>query len=153
MSLLTPKDCMQVMGQPDLQMEQQFLTLRSYARFRSKIKAIPNNLYINKAMASPLEKAFQNLVDDGLGDLIRTWDGCFNIRKQRGSSVWSLHSYALALDINAAWNGLGKTPTMDRRIVRCFARAGFDWGGYWQRPDGMHFQLGREVFFAFYSKR
>jgi hypothetical protein len=26
-------------------------------------------------------------------------------------------------------------------LVRCFAEAGFEWGGLWRTPDGMHFQL------------
>jgi hypothetical protein len=73
---------------------------------------------------------------------LKTFDGCFNIRKQRGAASQSLHSWGIAIDVNAAWNGLGKaTSTYQHGFVKCFTDAGFDWGGTWKRLDGMHFQL------------
>jgi hypothetical protein len=30
---------------------------------------------------------------------------------------------------------------MSPELVACFKDAGFDWGGEWSKPDGMHFQL------------
>jgi hypothetical protein len=48
----------------------------------------------------------------------------------------------VAIDVNAAWNGFGKPPTMSSEFVKCFTDAHFDWGGRWSgTPDGMHFQL------------
>jgi hypothetical protein len=88
-----------------------------------------------------LEKAFKNIIDRGLVNELKTWDGCFNIRKKRGATSASLHSWGIAIDINAAWNGFGKPPTMSKELVSCFKDVGFDWGGDWTRPDGMHFQL------------
>lgn len=55
----------------------------------------------------------------------------------------SLHSWGLAIDFNAAWNGFGKTPTMSPELVKCFTDAGLDWGGTWSRPDGMHFEIAK----------
>jgi hypothetical protein len=55
----------------------------------------------------------------------------------------SLHSWGLAIDINAATNRFGGKPTMSAELVKCFTDAGFDWGGVWSNPDGMHFQLAR----------
>lgn len=106
-----------------------------------EVGAIPKRLYCNIDMLKPLEKAFRNVIDRGLIDELRTWDGCFNIRKKRGATSPSLHSWGVAIDINAAWNGFGKTPTMSADLVECFTDAGFDWGGVWSKPDGMHFQL------------
>ena len=83
---------------------------------------------------------FENVKKRGLEDQVKTWDGCFNIRKKRGASSSSLHSWGLAIDINAAWNGFGKKPTMSPELVACFTDAGMDWGGTWSTPDGMHFQ-------------
>ena len=34
---------------------------------------------------------------------------------------------------------------MDMRIVEVFEKWGFEWGGHWRRPDGMHFELKRIV--------
>lgn len=108
-----------------------------------EIGAVPNRVYCNKDMQAPLERALSLLKARGLGHLIKTWDGCFNIRKKRGLQAQSLHSWGLAIDINASWNALGVAPTMPLAVVECFEEAGFEWGGRWTRPDGMHFQLAR----------
>jgi hypothetical protein len=102
---------------------------------------IPNTIYCNKDVANALQDAFLNIIGRCLQEELKTWDGCFNIRKKRGLNSWSLHSWAIAVDINAAWNGLGKEPQMTPELVKCFTDAGFDWGGKWKRKDGMHFQL------------
>jgi hypothetical protein len=106
-----------------------------------KIDSIPKRIYCNKDLVKPLEQALKLIVDYHLVSLVKTWDGCFNIRKKRGASSPSLHSWGYAVDINAAWNTFGKTPTMPSQLVQCFKEAGFDWGGNWAKPDGMHFQL------------
>ena len=106
-----------------------------------EIGVLPNRIYCNKLMVEPLTRAFGNIIDRGMLSEVRTWDGCFHIRKQRGARTASLHSWGLAVDLNAAWNQLGKPPTMSKALVRCFTDAGLDWGGTWKRPDGMHFQL------------
>ena len=48
---------------------------------------------------------------------------------------------AVVCAVNAAWNGFGKKPTLSAGFVKCFTDGGFDWGGLWAQPDGMHFQL------------
>ena len=106
-----------------------------------EIGAVPKRLYCNKDLVGPLSQAFTNLLSRGKISELKTWDGCFNIRKKRGLSSMSLHSWGIAIDVNAAWNGLGKTPTLSPEFVKCFTDAGFDWGGTWTRKDGMHFQL------------
>ena len=105
--------------------------------------AIPRKIYCNRDFVTLLEKAFKNVNDRGLAAQVKTWDGCFNIRKKRGATSMSLHSWGLAIDINAAWNGFGKQPTMSPELVKCFTDAGLDWGGKWSRPDGMHFQIAK----------
>ena len=102
---------------------------------------IPKKLYCNKDLITPLSNAIQKLIITGKISELKTWDGCFNIRKKRGLSSMSLHSWGLAIDVNAAWNQLNMTPTLSPEFVKCFTDAGFDWGGTWTRKDGMHFQL------------
>jgi hypothetical protein len=92
-------------------------------------------------MIEPLTKAFKNLISTGYVKELKTWDGCFNIRKKRGLSSQSLHSWGIAVDINAFENQLNMTPKLSAGFVKCFTDAGFDWGGTWTRKDGMHFQL------------
>ena len=106
-----------------------------------EVGAIPKKLYCNKDLVGPLSQALKNLIDTGNIAELKTWDGCFNIRKKRGLSSMSLHSWGIAIDVNAAWNQLNMTPTLSAAFVKCFTDAGFEWGGTWQRKDGMHFQL------------
>jgi len=106
-----------------------------------EIGVLPNKIYCNRDMVDPLKRAFTNIIERGLIEQVKTWDGCFNIRKKVGALSQSLHSWGVAIDINAAWNGYNKTPTMSKELVDCFKDAGFDWGGDWTKPDGMHFQI------------
>jgi hypothetical protein len=140
--MVTSQDCIDKYGYPTPTMERKHMVLWDVPDEINKcIPELPNRIYCNKDLVEPLEKAFNNIIERRLEDEIKTWDGCFNIRRKRGLKSWSLHSWAIAIDINATRNGLGQTPSMDRRLVACFTDAGFDWGGIWTRPDGMHFQL------------
>lgn len=106
-----------------------------------EIGVIPKRIYCNKDMVAPLTQAFKNLIERGFVDELKTWDGCFNIRRMRGLQSMSLHSWGIAVDVNAFENGLNKTPKLSAGFVKCFTDAGFEWGGNWKRRDGMHFQL------------
>jgi hypothetical protein len=108
-----------------------------------EIGVIPKKLYCNRDMIKPLAAAFQALISTGHVNELKTWDGCFNIRKKRGLNSASLHSWGIAIDLNASWNGLGKQPTLSPGFVKCFTDNGFEWGGTWKRLDGMHFELSK----------
>lgn len=142
---VTTKDCIEKYGLPNVEMERSFMTLyRVPETIAKSIPTLPNRIYCNYDLVAKLEQALQNTIDRGLQDELKTWDGCFNVRLKRGSKDpedWSLHSWGIAIDINAAWNGLGKEPQMSEALVKCFTDAGFHWGGNWTRKDGMHFQL------------
>ena len=142
--MVTSNDCIKKYGTPDIHMERKHLELWDIpAEINKAIPELPNRLYCNKALKAPFLLAFQNLIKQDLACQIMTWDGCFNIRKKKGGSTYSLHSWAIAIDINAAWNGFGATPQMPAEVVKCFTDAGFDWGGTWSKKDGMHFQLSK----------
>lgn len=103
-----------------------------------------NAIYANKDIHGPLLAALQHVHDQGLGDLLHTYDGCFNIRMVRGSnSSFSAHSYGLALDLNCNENPLGATHGgfyKHPEFVKCFTDQGFAWGGnFHSRKDPMHF--------------
>lgn len=109
-----------------------------------EIGVIPKRIYCNKDMVKPLTKAFKALIKTGKVAELKTWDGCFNIRKMRKSNLMSLHSWGVAIDVNAFENGLFREPKLSPEFVKCFTDAGFDWGGNWHnRKDGMHFQLAK----------
>ena len=137
--MVTSKDCLKKYGPPETE---KFMVMWDVPT-ELEHGAIPKRIYCNRDMVAPLTQAFKNVVDRGLAAQIKTYEGCFNIRRKRGGASSSLHSWGIAIDINAAWNGFGKTPTMSKELVKCFTDAGFDWGGSWSKPDGMHFQLAR----------
>ena len=103
-------------------------------------------IYCNRAIAVPLRQALDNVVLRGIVLELKTIDGCFNIRKQRGDLLrLSFHSWGMAIDINAAENVLGTYGNLSGSLVACFTDAGFVWGGEWKhRPDPMHFQYVTE---------
>lgn len=101
----------------------------------------PKKIFVNKDFQPILEKSLRNVISRGFASELKTWDGCFMIRQKRGLSSLSLHSWALAIDINAFENGLNVKPKLSNGFVKCFTDAGCDWGGVWARLDGMHFQL------------
>ncbi len=138
--MITSQACLTRFGKPTTQ-NAHYMTLFTFPKaLRGQIQALPTRVYCHQLLAGPLRCALDNVAAAGLGSEIKTWNGCFNIRWQRRhTGVWSLHSWGLAIDINAA----GQKPTMSMALVDCFVRAGFDWGGHWRVPDGMHFQLRR----------
>jgi hypothetical protein len=116
-----------------------------------EIGVIPKRIYTNTDMVKPLEQAFKNLIERDHINELKTWDGCFNIRKKRGLNSMSLHSWGIAIDMNAFCNPLGlsrqeivkkgMTP-FSEQFLDCFRSSGFDCGADWKsRPDFMHMQL------------
>jgi hypothetical protein len=139
--MVTSAQCLKKWGDPAIvENELKYMTVWDVPT-HLEIGVIPKKLYCNKQIVAPLIQAFTNLIDRGFVKELKTWDGCFNVRRKRGLKSMSLHSWGIAIDVNAAWNGLGKTPVLSAGFVKCFTDAGFDWGGTWTRKDGMHFQL------------
>lgn len=137
--MVTSAQCLKKYGNPELEKNMIVWDVPT----ELEIGMIPKKIYCNKDMVKPLSTAFKNLIDTGKVKELKTWDGCFNIRKKRGLSSMSLHSWGIAIDVNAAWNGLNKEPVLSKEFVKCFTDAGFEWGGTWKRKDGMHFQLSK----------
>jgi hypothetical protein len=98
-------------------------------------------IWCNKDIAPVLEAVFEEIADQALAHFIKTFDGCFSVRKQRGNGmIWSVHTWALAIDLNAAENPLSAKSRMHPGIVEIFKTHGFVWGGDFKRKDAMHYQ-------------
>jgi len=98
-------------------------------------------IYCNTDVASDLDLIFEGILMEGLEEEIKKFDGCFNIRKVRGSKKrWSLHSFGLAVDFNASTNKMGTFGDMHPAVVDIFRCYGWVWGGEFKRKDPMHFQ-------------
>lgn len=137
--MVTAAECLTKYGQPA---KEQNLTLWDVPA-ELEVGVIPKKIFCNKDLIGPLQQAFKNLIERGFVSELKTWDGCFNIRKKRGQNTMSLHCWAIAIDLNAAWNPFGGATTLSAGFVKCFTDAGFDWGGTWKKKDGMHFQLAK----------
>lgn len=74
---------------------------------------------------------------------VSIYGGAYNYRLMRGGNSLSMHSWGCAIDLDPARNGLGDTTPRFRQfpeVLRAFADEGWEWGGDWSRPDGMHWQ-------------
>ena len=73
---------------------------------------------------------------------ITDFGGCFNIRPIKGSSNWSNHSWACAIDLSPGSNGFNvQKTTLGKIVVETFKAQGWLWGGdYRGRKDPMHFE-------------
>jgi hypothetical protein len=102
-------------------------------------------IYVNRDMAGPLNRALNNVLVRGLLNELKTFDGVYRIRDVRGCpGQVSTHSYALAIDINAAENPLGAPSKLSPAFVKCFTDEGFSWGGKFHRLDAQHFSYAWE---------
>lgn len=103
----------------------------------------------HRDMIPQLRAALREVVDAGLAGQIDTSDygGCWvprHILFDPSRSI-SMHAWGLAIDFNVHTNMYGDAPTLDPRIVEIFRRWGFEWGGDWSTPDGMHFELNAVI--------
>lgn len=103
----------------------------------------------HRLLIPQLQAALNEITAEGLTDLIRADDygGCYVPRfiDRDPSLPLSMHAFGLAVDINVSTNLLGSEGDQDPRVVEIFEKWGFEWGGHWDRPDPMHFELARIV--------
>lgn len=70
-----------------------------------------NRFTCHKLVVEPIQAAMEEILDyytlDGIKDLrLDMWGGCLNVRKMRGGSNYSMHSWGAAIDWNPANNRL-----------------------------------------------
>lgn len=119
------------------------------------IPALPNRMYVNKDIVPVLEHTLNNIISLGAYKEIKTYDGLFNIRYIRGSKTkLSIHSWGLAIDLNAANNPLGKTKAesialglnpFSTLFDEVWRDAGWTCGIDFKRGDGMHFEYTAHI--------
>jgi hypothetical protein len=97
----------------------------------------------HRRMVPQLRSALAEIQAAGLASKITTYDGCYVPRfiERDPSHAISLHTWGIAIDLDAATNGRGVQGTMDPQVVSIFKRWGFRWGGDWTYTDPMHFEL------------
>jgi hypothetical protein len=119
----------------------------SWVRRNITTKSVPilGMVTCNRLMFPQLIGALEQIRAAGLASKIDVADfgGCYNPRyvdrdPHRGLSR---HAWGLALDINGTANPEGAPSRQDPGLVAAFERWGFRWGGRWNPPDAMHFEL------------
>lgn len=110
-------------------------------------------LQLHVKAKAPFERVMASLVTAGLTSGLLTCAGSYVTRHKGWNPARGLspHSWGIAIDVNAEWNGYGQTPAAlgahgsCRQFVPYFEAEGFAWGGYFSSPfeDGMHFELAR----------
>jgi D-alanyl-D-alanine carboxypeptidase len=101
----------------------------------------------NRAFVPILRTALAEVERRGLASTIHPgqYAGCFvpKFVLHDPTQIISHHTWGSAFDINVPENGFGAPPHEDLRLVSVFESLGFQWGGRWMVPDGMHFEFLR----------
>ena len=112
-----------------------------------------NTIMCHKLVADKLKAVFGDLLAHygyfkikELG--IDLFGGCFNYRKMRGGSAWSMHSWGIAIDLDPARNQLKETSKTARfarpeykPMIDIFYSHGFISLGIEKNFDFMHFEI------------
>jgi hypothetical protein len=102
-----------------------------------------NTVRCNAKIAASLLRIIKELANH-YPEVLADYNGCYNFRKMRGGSSYSLHAYGAAIDFMAGKNG-NRTPwptkaDMPIGVMEIFAREGWlSAGAFWGR-DSMHSQ-------------
>ena len=110
---------------------------------RTETLPIMGRVTCHRLMLTQLRGALQDVVDAGLASSLTTYDGCYVPRfiERNPENSISLHTWGIAIDMDAASNYRGIRGTMNPEVVKIFKRWGFRWGGDWRYTDPMHFEL------------
>lgn len=111
------------------------------------LPGLRHRLYLNRRIEAPLRLALEQCLE--LGDAYEVLTiGCFAPRAKRTNPLaYSVHSWGMAVDINADTNRLAAAAgdpcvtDIPEAWVTVWERVGWTWGGRWHRPDPMHFQF------------
>lgn len=111
-------------------------------------------LVVHRLVASRFVELFGRWDNAGLLPMLLTLDGTHVTRMKRGSeasldtSKLSTHAFGAAIDVNAKWNAFGARPAIRGStgsvvdLIPIALECSFVWGGFWSKPDGMHFEVG-----------
>jgi hypothetical protein len=97
----------------------------------------------HRLMLPQLRGALADVQAAGLASSLHSYDGCYVPRfiERNPEHAISLHTWGIAIDLDASTNYRGIRGTMDPQVVDIFKRWGFRWGGDWTYTDPMHFEL------------
>ena len=113
-----------------------------------------NSIMCHKLIADRLTSVFNELmVEYGYNKIkelgIDLFGGCFNYRRMRNGTAWSMHAWGIAIDLDPARNTLKETSRTARfarpeykPMIDIFYKHGFISLGKEKNYDWMHFEIG-----------
>lgn len=112
-------------------------------------KPMSTGILVNKMCSEAMLAAFREIWEKAGHDQkavdktgASDYGGCYNPRPIAGSSNWSNHSWAAAIDLSPGSNGFNMKSTLSTIVIDAFKRQGARWGGdYKGRKDPMHFEF------------
>lgn len=116
-------------------------------------KVVVKKMVCHKLIAEQLKAVFRDLLlaygYEKIKELgIDLFGGCFNFRKMRGGTSWSLHSWGIAIDLDPERNQLKENHTTARfarpeykPMIDIFYKHGFQSLGVEKDYDWMHFEI------------
>lgn len=136
----------------EVHIEGQLVPVRLPSTFTGSIDTIR----VNPMIQSRLNRAFRKMEGEGIEYHV-DHAGCFCFRGVRGlgrqsradyNPVMSNHSLGMAIDFNPSTNEYSDDATTDMpdRMIAIMEENGFEWGGRWNTPDMMHFQMTPDDF-------
>lgn len=152
--LVSSSKLIQLYGDPTVNTQDWEHKNMTYYRVPGFIKEknpfLPNIIYMHRKFVQVVDVWFTALTFADLIQEIRTYDGCWVVRKKRGGSTLSIHSFGMAIDFNASHNPFkhtrqqaidkGLKPFSEKFIQA--SRQYVDCGADWKSPvDLMHFQI------------
>lgn len=151
--MLTDTQIIQKYGQPGDPNNLVSIHLIYPMRIAWDVKTAINRFSCHQLIAPNLSEVFKQLLATyGLPELQRSgidlFGGCYNFRKMRGGNRWSRHSWAIAIDLDPARNGVKtKKPKAQfskpeyKKMIEIFYANGFFSLGVEKNYDWMHFEI------------
>lgn len=147
------KDCMSFYGKVGTNQVKCELPFEMVLAWDTKSKL--KTYSCHKLVKEPMERIWQRTFDfygyEKIKQLrLHYFGGCLNVRKMRGGSSWSMHSWGIAVDIDPDRNDLHtswKNAQMSKPEYKKFVQFWYDEGfinlGLEADYDSMHFQAAR----------
>ena len=111
-----------------------------------RLKKACNWIYAHRLVAESLIEALEEIYNYRGENYLATnkfdrYGGMYHFRKMITYPALSTHSWGIAIDLNPELAPYGGDPSgQPEFIVEAFKKRGWNWGGDWKTPDGMHFQ-------------
>lgn len=146
-------ECMSFYGKPGTNQTKCILPYPMVLEWDNKVKIKSFDCHVK--VKDSMERIWQKVLDAYGYEKIRElrldqWAGCLNVRKMRGGSSWSMHSWGIAVDMDSDNNQLRWTKDRSefakpayKKYWECVYSEGAISLGIERNFDWMHFQFAR----------